>query len=817
MNSYNNLSLRDLVEARDMFHAHLINKRNVVATAVGRYLVRMIDIGEDNQIHRRSKNEPRQLDDSVVVDSSWPCILVFVEQWEEPDALIGNERNDLVPKTIYMPDGRMVPVCTVLAAKQEINEEPPIQLERLRFPENLIGGGYPLLVNSQGIDLIASVGCVVTDGHKYFALSNQHVTGGGGQDGAVFSKFGIDRQRIGFASGISLGNVPFSRLYPGWTVRDVLVKCDVGLIEIENVNRWKTDIFDIGSFDEMLDLNTINMDLNLIATHKRVPASEWENHEFATETGRLVAYGAVSGRMEGEISALFYRYKSVGGTEFVSDFLISGRVGTSLRTHHGDSGTLWLYEEPPQVPQSPVIPSKDSGAARSRRRTKDTTLPTAKGVTLRPIALHWGQQDFFAGRGESGRKEFGFALGTCLSNVCRELDVDLVRGWNVDSPYTWGKVGHYTVAAIAVTFISNGDLRGFMEANLENVTFFNDKINAGLDVKDNPDLPKDPKQGKITPLADVPDIIWKQSKKTTDYGRMGDENPNHYADADAPSTGGETLFELCDTKDKLTVEVWSDYYKNIKKESIGLDPYKDVSQGLICFRVWQIYDYMIAAMNAPKKSERAAQFIFAAGVLAHYVGDACQPLHSSYVSNGDPADTTTIDYVAKRTSKNHEKGEHYPKDVNPGNGVHTAYEDHMIDDKIDAILPQIPNSSANDETIAAITDGQSAGFNVLTLMKKTQETIHPKDIVEVFKAAKDSENVSDALFEQFGQGTIDCLARGARHLAAIWDAAWTNGDGSTKITNRGKVNEQPLIDLYSDRAQLPSKHLDTISDLLVKS
>jgi hypothetical protein len=38
---FNLLSLRDLVAARDQFHLHLINKPHVVATAVGRYRIRM--------------------------------------------------------------------------------------------------------------------------------------------------------------------------------------------------------------------------------------------------------------------------------------------------------------------------------------------------------------------------------------------------------------------------------------------------------------------------------------------------------------------------------------------------------------------------------------------------------------------------------------------------------------------------------------------------------------------------------------------------------------------------------------------------------
>jgi hypothetical protein len=54
--------------------------------------------------------------------------------------------------------------------------------------------------------------------------------------------------------------------------------------------------------------------------------------------------------------------------------------------------------------------------------------------------------------------------------------------------------------------------------------------------------------------------------------------------------------------------------------------------GLLPFRVWQIYDAMV---DFVKNGERD-KFVCAAGVLAHYVGDACQPLHISFLHHGDP-------------------------------------------------------------------------------------------------------------------------------------------------------------------------------------
>jgi hypothetical protein len=104
--------------------------------------------------------------------------------------------------------------------------------------------------------------------------------------------------------------------------------------------------------------------------------------------------------------------------------------------------------------------------------------------------------------------------------------------------------------------------------------------------------------------------------------------------------------------------------------------------------------------------------------------------------------------------------------VNPGSGVHVAYEDHMIDDFIGDILPAVADildrktSVINKEPMVTINSGQSAAFAVLQLMRLTQQELPPLQIVEAFKAAKGSEDVSQALFDKFRDQTINVLARG---------------------------------------------------------
>src|SRR6185295_1978268 len=98
-------------------------------------------------------------------------------------------------------------------------------------------------------------------------------------------------------------------------------------------NLWDADAV-TGPIGDVADFNASTASLSWIARH-------------------VVGQGAASGEMRGEIKALFYRYKSVGGRDYVADFVIGSRTGETepLVTQPGDSGTLWCldgYVEPGQ-------------------------------------------------------------------------------------------------------------------------------------------------------------------------------------------------------------------------------------------------------------------------------------------------------------------------------------------------------------------------------------------------------------------------------------------------------------------------------------
>ena len=81
---YASLSMHDLLDAREAYHVYLSTLENVVATAIGRYLIHKDDWYAKNPPDKPRPPDypkakmPRTLENSVVRPWSWPCVLVFV-------------------------------------------------------------------------------------------------------------------------------------------------------------------------------------------------------------------------------------------------------------------------------------------------------------------------------------------------------------------------------------------------------------------------------------------------------------------------------------------------------------------------------------------------------------------------------------------------------------------------------------------------------------------------------------------------------------------------------------------------------------------
>jgi hypothetical protein len=730
---------------------HLAHLENVIATAVGRYRIRDKDPdakeAKGPKDWRNRKNAPeRTLGNTVVKKWSWPALLVFVKDWLSVEDLAKDDPDQVVPRFLYLSDGRVVPTCVILAERQEVSPPP---LQNITFPEHLIGGGYPVFTEKQGQQRIGSIGCLVTDGDSIYALTNRHVAGEENQE--VFSFLGGKKIRVGVSSKsrldqrVALGKRLFQDVYRGWPGERSYVNIDAGLIRMDDIEYWTSQVYGVGEIGDLVDLNTDTLSLDLIGCPVR-------------------AFGAASGEMLGEISALFYRYKSIGGFEYISDLLIGPRTEScgefwdveddasrdasavsvpEIKTRPGDSGTLWFFD-----PNMTTESARAKGLAGERARRP------------RPIALQWGGHTLLKGTSEYKAE---FALATCLSTICRELDLDLVPDFDIGHSEYWGKTGHYKIAAKACELVTDPKLKKLLMANVANIAFSDQAIREGMLKKANPVVPSKPNQ-PFVPLADVPDLVWRASRKLDDS--------NHFADMDQKGAGvfeGKTLLDLCEDPENVDIGVWNAFYDSLE---LGR------KRGALPFRVWQIYQSMVEFVRAKK----VAELICAGGILSHYVGDACQPLHVSHLHHGRP--------------------EHEEESK-----VHSVYETQMLDRKATDVLVGINAALAGKKAKADVKGGHAAAVSVVGLMRKTVETLPPMKVIDAFNDAQPNHRTAD-MWEALGKKTVLCMAGGCLRMAALWASAWREGGGSKIASSKlVEVDRGELMSLYNDKSFLPAFRL----------
>src|SRR5262249_27838298 len=131
----------------------------------------------------------------------------------------------------------------------------------------------------------------------------------------------------------------------------------------------------------------------------------------------------------------------------------------------------------------------------------------------------------------------------------------------------------------------------------------------------------------------------------------------------------------------------------------------DAHRGSLPFRVWQSYAAMVKLVAAGKVPE----FVAAAGTLAHYVGDACQPLHVSFLHHGRPG---------------------HPEESK----VHSVYETSMVDRRAAELVKGVNDELKGRKVTEAdrFQGGRAAADATVALMAATIKTLPPIDIVDAF-------------------------------------------------------------------------------------
>jgi hypothetical protein len=571
--------------------------------------------------------------------------------------------------------------------------------------------------------------------------------------------------RIGVSSDKQITRKLFSEVYPALPMRQTWLGLDVGLIRVYDAGDWTPNIYGLPPIKPLFDIYEQNLSLRGLMDQP------------------VVAVGAGSGLLRGKIKGMFYRYRSVGGFDYVSDFLIAPAKSQG-GAHHGDSGALWHLQ----------MPGPDG---------KEDNRPLSER-DLRPLAIEWGAQVF----AESSERST-YSVATSLSNICKLLDVELVVEGGDGVSGTWGAVGHYSIGTLAIDLVKNKKLKSFLQANADLISLPLDK------------LTKEPKNKDLiasgfVALADVPDIVWKQypsphlNRKRVDIGvkggrdtqsggmrSTGPEHANHHCDADMPFEGFSTLPEACIAKpDLLTAAKWNAYFDKFPEK---VNPFH---RGILPFRVWQFFERMKDyAANDP------GRFIAAAGTLAHYVGDASQPLHGSTMSDGIESEEPDIPRDSSRKDKKTDK----KLPAFRGEGVHSAYETQMINmaAKKGLLFKEIRKNLDNDHGMPLASDGRAAAIATLTCMRDVAKILPPRRLIDVYEKsfAEGSPPHTQALWNAFAGATGKVLAMGARTLAMIWDAAWKAGGGQT---DRGRIDPGVLRGHYEDVNFVRSVTVDDI-------
>jgi hypothetical protein len=227
------------------------------------------------------------------------------------------------------------------------------------------------------------------------------------------------------------------------------------------------------------------------------------------------------------------------------------------------------------------------------------------------------------------------------------------------------------------------------------------------------------------------------------------------------------------TPENRTSDFWNRYY-----EATGIDT---KHRGALPFRAWQVYELLVEFARDAK----LAEFVCAAGCVSHYLGDACQPLHVSFLHHGDP-----------------DKPEQAP--------VHSTYETKMLDRFVNDLVEGVNARLQGKKGTKKFTGGAASANHVVSVMKETFDTLAPKTVLQSFLKNTGRQRMQ-GMWTDLGEGTMDCIALGAVGVAEYWEAAWKEGRSDPAAAalphTPPEIAQPDLMALYRDKTFMPSLFL----------
>ena len=358
-------------------------------------------------------------------------------------------------------------------------------------------------------------------------------------------------------------------------------------------------------------------------------------------------------------------------------------------TRPGDSGTLWFYD-PPQRGHRDDPPTVSLAQC---RRIADA----ARGAAADRHAVGWAALCPTDG----GAQRVCARLASCRRS-CRELRVEIVRNWSTGHDEYWGKIGHFTIGWKACDRTRRRIPRRVMMANQARIGFGDDDWSEGRNVQDGARW--------FVPLADVPDYVWVSGR--------AHEPIQHFADIDIHDIDGGPC---CSTR-RERPDNWP---RPSGRPTSTASPRPVLGRTRACCR------FASGRSGTPWSStarrETSMHFVAAAGVLAHYVGDASQPLHCSYMHHGIPP---MHKHQGRRYPAQKESAEFTAFKKTSKAKIHAIYEEGMLEIDAGAALAGVDAALQQAQlNPGAITSGHDAAVATVRLMHASQQRLPPRAII----------------------------------------------------------------------------------------
>jgi hypothetical protein len=149
-----------------------------------------------------------------------------------------------------------------------------------------------------------------------------------------------------------------------------------------------------------------------------------------------------------------------------------------------------------------------------------------------------------------------------------------------------------------------------------------------------------------------------------------------------------------------------------------------------------------------------------------------------------------------------------------GAGVHSAYEDAMVFQNRNAILDGLKQTPKVRQS-QILGSGREAAIATIGLMRNTFKALPPAKIVQAYvDIGKGGKAASTRLWSLFGRQTIGVMQDGANLLAALWESAWTVGEGERNVTRKSALTTTEAMDIVKDDKFLPSMTIGQIGKVL---